>query len=643
MGGGKIMGRLVLPGQSVKKGYPTPKKQEQSENLPQYLARNIAKLPAQAYGMIRSGLGAGDIFKAANEENILPRLAQTAALGPLSALVPESVTQGIQDVYSYLQPKLLPTGEEARKELSFLPEYMTQSRPEDYPFEFVAQEAPLALLLGGGKQALTTGAGLARSAARSAGHLIGGTLGGELGGAIGGAFGAPKTGELLGGAAGMVGGGRLAEKGTQLLPSRQQPKIEAKERMKFHEEQLAKAKEFEKIKVPELADMEQWYRITEESLPQEKAAFQKQKSENLKKAQEQQAEGLKNIQGKIKSYDTTLKNLKESRTELYDKAAALENNARVDVKPAHQDLVRIYDEVAKGVDPTDAKSIRAIVKDLEKSFKRGEGEMPLKELKVYQKNINDQRYNKGTSANFRKYTSQIVNTLNDLIKKAGSEEHNKAWELAEKSHQQYKKLLNNRKEYMADAKQELQNIKTSGTQEIQNIKSSSFSPEREMFLKRELRDAKQQFDSAKKNYEAATKAIGKETYDDLLKSREAQEKVVTKFDKIVDLADRNGAAGLASAMGYYFGLGGPASALIGFGTKLAQKLGTEYKAFKDIAKNHPEIYADYAKIIKDTYRATNKDIPTLVTGINRIGKQLEEYRQSEKRPKTQRRRLVLPV
>ena len=181
---------------------PIASAESHEENWPEYIGRNIAKTPALAYELGRSGLGLGNLLE----------MALPAQPTPVSESDPNKA------IYDYLAnyqsgataglKSFLPSMEQANKEISqILPEYMTQHRPEDWPAEFALTELPLIAATGGLKSFPAFG----RSALQSLGILGGSQLGATAGEALGEQVGMPNLGRV----GGALGGGYLGGLGAR--------------------------------------------------------------------------------------------------------------------------------------------------------------------------------------------------------------------------------------------------------------------------------------------------------------------------------------------------------------------------------------------------------------------------------------------
>jgi len=199
------MGRVVsggMEGLSSTKAQPISQQPAQAveqseETWPQYIGRNVAKIPSMAYTAASTGLGLGD----------LEHLMRTELAGD-----PEEWPNYVLG---------FKTSEQARRESrQAFPEswkdYATQSRPGDRPAEFLATELPMIAATGG----FSSLPALGRSALQSAGILGGSEALGALGQEVGQTFGAPGTGRAIGSIAGGHAGGLAASKRLNILPTK---------------------------------------------------------------------------------------------------------------------------------------------------------------------------------------------------------------------------------------------------------------------------------------------------------------------------------------------------------------------------------------------------------------------------------------
>jgi hypothetical protein len=198
---------------------PQQIEEQAPESWGEYGLRNIAKMPALGYETIRSGLGIGNLLE------------------PLSRLIPDvNVSLPGMPVggstFQEARRGLLPTTAEAGKELSFLPKYMTESKPGDWPAEFALTELPFLAAGGAFKSLPKLGSGLAQSISMlGAGQA--GQLGGEL---VGEALGSEQLGGQIGGLLGGIAGQKALSYGVN-RPSRYLPeKVKTQQIKTIHNE-----------------------------------------------------------------------------------------------------------------------------------------------------------------------------------------------------------------------------------------------------------------------------------------------------------------------------------------------------------------------------------------------------------------------
>jgi len=658
------MARIISGG--LKSGSSRPYKKEESykEEYPQdeswgaYALRNIAKTPAMAYGIARSGLGAGNIADLVQRR--LPNL-------------PGNINeQGKKNLRNFLPTYQQAVEEEAKPaigKLSNNPEYYTESRPGDYPAEFLLTEAPFL-----GKAALKGGAALGKKALESAGLFAGANVGREVGGAAGEYLGDPELGEAIGG----YGGAYAGLKGARLATNRPSKTIEphvydaewetfeegkqerigalrAEEKafeknkqqqiQKYHKNEAAFEKDRQqrvsKIEKEHGAKHKELGRIAEVAitqLPRAKHEFEAQKQKDAKRAENE-----------IVEYDKNIKNIEKERKPLYNKAQKLEGNAVGDASHISTTIQQVEQNMTKGVSAGDQKLVRDLIAPLAGDAEQGT--LSLRDMKIYQKNLNAELYGHGASTNFKRLIGEVVDSLNKSIEETGSKQHTKAWQASEAKHKELVDLKKNRKEFIQAKKQEIGDIKQGKFPIEQEIHLEQQAQKAKHDIKLHQAETKKQIDAIKKekfnpetnlsdiekqklDNSKAIDAIGKETYDEMVKNKAEQEQITNTFDKLLnDMGN--------SKYGKYlpWGIGGLGSVLsaLGFGPwwggaiatgaiKTFQSLRNQWKTAQSAFKTHPDIYMDFVNLVKDIPKV---DYPHIAAQVALLGKKVEETEEDQ--------------
>jgi hypothetical protein len=616
------MGRITSGGlkgiksiQKLNNTEPVMSSSSTTESYTDYAKRNIAKVPAMAYELGRSGLGLGNLL------NFIGERSQQAGQGYLQQY-PQAIqqaSQGLSNLGQLARRTILPTGQEANREAqtlaSLLPgatperiRYATEHRPEDYPAEFALMELP-RIIASAGSGGIP---GAAKALGRSLGLFGGSEAGHVAGGALGELLGDRQVGELAGGLAGGHYGQKLANVAMNRPGKFFPEKVRQAEEGAFEQNKLQRLSEIEKEYTPKIREQEEAARKAYLELPKEKAGFEAAKKDQIN-----------SVKKDINDFRNKIKTLDQSRKPAYDMAAKLENNAKGNASGILNAIKEIEDDVRKGVAKADRKSIYDSLNDLEQSVNKGKGELSLREAKQFQKNFNDQIYNFGASNSFKRQMNKATAALNDFIKNTGSEEHNSFWQKGEQATRELKELKRNEKDFLR-GKQQI----------ISDLSKEKFSPEKEAILRRETKEATEGLKNLRNQKEATIDAIGKETYDKLLKSEESQNKLISSITKLVNSGlGKYGISGLATALGY-FTYGKKGALVAGLGTKLAHGLANEVRLTKDVFNKHPELYKQYAKEIS---KMGTKDLAASVLRINQLGQKVEQYSKSlpqeENKPK----------
>jgi hypothetical protein len=468
----------------------------------------------------------------------------------------------------------LPTTQQANEEISkVLPKYATEHRPEDYWTETALTELPLIAATGGLSSASAFGKSVLSSLGRLGGSEVGRIAGGRLGQVLGDREIGEAVGGIAGGAAGSLGTHALLNRPSKVLPS----KILEAEKSAFEAEKSAN-----------LAEKTKEYHRAAREVPIEKRKFETAKNNKIK-----------TVSKEITGYENKIKELEKSRKPLYDKATKLEGKSLGSANKLIDTANKISKDIKIGVAPEDRIAIGEHIKSLKKIIKKGE--LSLSDAKRLKINLNDQKYNYQKSPGFKHYTGELVEGLKEFISENGTPEHNAQWKKAEAAHIEFNNL-----------KKEKSNFVKEKHQEIRDIKQEKLSPEREHFLKIDAQNAKKQLEEVRKG-----------TYEKLLKSNNAQDKIL----KAIEGSNKGksfdyGKAGLGAFLGYVGGFGKIGTAIGGLAGKLFDTASNEYRIAQDVIKNHPEIFNEYKSLIKD---AVKNDAPKIAKSISEIGQKIEKY------------------
>lgn len=560
------------PSQSYEREEPSSipeESPEEQEGWGSYLVRNTAKAPFVLAKAARSGLGLGNV----------------AELAARKVDAPESVRGALKT--------LLPTYQQAGEEQEqYLPKYLTESKPGDYLPELAATEIPLAIATGGGSIARR----IALGAVGTAGALAGGTVGKYAGGEIGEALGDREIGEAVGSIAGGVGGGLGARR---LTPSQALgPKVEQAKKSAFDTDKAQRMASAEKEFGSKIQGLTQEERRSALALPKEKSKF-----ESVKKDQ------VNGVRQEINQYDSKIKALDNLRKPAYDAASKLEEGSRGSAAGLKNTIKDIESSIAEGVSPADRKSIMDNVGSLEDAIKNGE--LTLKQAKNFQKNFNDQIYNFGVSNSFKRQMNKMTSSLNDFIQENGSPEHNQNWMRGEQATRELKSLKRDRKDFVS-----LKN------QQIRDLSKEKFPAEQEFHLKEQSKAAKQDLKTVQEQREKVISALGKETYEGLLNSKSEQQKTADALERLASVASNFGIGGLGAVLSYFSGLGKTPSILLGLSSALGSTVAKEFRLAKEVLKNHPDIFKDYMKLVKN---AATMDASRAARQLDELGRRVEEY------------------
>lgn len=555
-------------------------KEQSQESWPAYGLRNLAKAPALAYATARSGLGLGNLAELIYRKD------------PLSS--EENKKQNLSRLRT-----TLPTFEQAREEIpDFVPQYFKETRPGDEYAEFAVSELPF-IAAGGGFKSL---ANLGRSAVNSLGILGGSLTGHAIGGELGELLGDREIGEALGGLSGGISGSALTH-GAFNRPSKTlSPQVLEAEKGAFNLQKANKIAQVENELGPQIAAKTSEYKKSLLDLPKEKSAFETAKKDRIN-----------TVKKEISSYNNKIKEVEKTRQPLYEKATKLESGAKGNAQRILNTINDITQDILNGVGLADRKKIYDNVNSLQRAITHNE--LSLSKAKTFQKNFNDQIYNFGESTAFKRQMNKLNSSINEFIAETGSPEHTQAWQQAENAHKELIALKEGKKEFV-DARKSI----------ISDLSKEKFPSEKELYYKQNQREIKKSLDLTDKEYKDFVKSIGKETYEDFVKSEKQQQALANALTgKVLGGVNKYGAYGLGSAL-YFMGFGAPSSVLGIIATKIGQLGLNEYRAVRNVFKNHPDIASGYVKLLKD---ATKGDAAKIINRANSLGNELQQQAEEQ--------------
>ncbi len=577
--GGRIMGKIISGGLRSA-AFDTANKTSTNQKPPKegpsdYIIRNIAKTPVLAYELARSGLGVGNIVEPLLREGGAPKWAQKAAR------------------------YILPTTQQANEEAQHVaPKFLTEHRPEDYWAELGLTELPF-LGKAVAKGAVKGAVGLAKYGAKALTRTAGSKIGSSVGKAVGKKVGFPETGAGLG----ALGGGVLTGLAlNKTLPSQALPqKVEQKQKNQFETNKSERLAEATQAAERELHLKKGELTKSIKELPKEKAQFQKLKDTAVKKVRED-----------IKHYDDAIKKSGEGRAADYDQSAKITGAAQGKSDNINTTINEVYSDLPKGIDAADKSAIQYNLDALK--AKTANGTLSVADAKEFQKNFNDQIYNYKASTPFKRQMNRVTKSLSDFIEQNSPEEANAAWKRGEQATREMKLLQRERKEFL-----KLKN------QQIKDINNEKFSPEKEVHHKETQRANKESLNQAEKYHSDTIKSIGKEKYEDFIKSTTDQSKAAKILEKIGNVASDWGLAGVAGAIGKAV-FGYKAGAVIGAGIKGYKITKNQYDIASQVMKEHPEIFKEYQQLIVDSAKLST---PEALRRVNDLGKKIEKYGAKE--------------
>jgi hypothetical protein len=413
---------------------------------------------------------------------------------------------------------------------------------------------------------------------------LAGATGTELGSSLGGALGG-ETGSAIGGALGSMGASALVNR-----PS-------AKTVDKYARDA------FEKDKAARIKDLVKTNDHAERSLLKESSKL----STAGKKLSEKTP--INKAQKELKAYDKKIKENYQQMKPLYEQAAKHEESGKFSASSINKEATKVNDNFAKGMSTTDMVQLEKIIRDIEtttqSTAKDPAGKLSIGDAKILKRNINNQIFDKNSSSVFRENAGKIVSSVNDFITKNNNTKHNKPWRKAEGLYKEAAKLKSGQKEFVSDQKQHIKELSRE-----QQIAESAH--------KSEVKQHQQVFKATEIEHRNAIKAIGKENYDKLLKDKTAQERLQSNIEKLAKGVNKFGGALFGTALGQVLPGGKIVTPIV---AQLIHSSYNEIKRVRQAFKDHPKLYRKTMQLIKD---ATRRSIPTLISKVNKLGKEIED-------------------
>lgn len=150
----------------------------------------------------------------------------------------------------------------------------------------------------------------------------------------------------------------------------------------------------------------------------------------------------------VKAYKENIKNLDLSRKPLYEKAKQLDRGVYGNAGSVQNTLKDISEDITKGLNPADKRLIKQNITSLQQDINKFGGKLSLRDAKKYQKNFNDQIFNRNSSLSYRRHMMQATQSLNEFIENTGSPEHNASWRGGEEATIQLKRLQKGEKDFI---------------------------------------------------------------------------------------------------------------------------------------------------------------------------------------------------
>jgi hypothetical protein len=279
------------------------------------------------------------------------------------------------------------------------------------------------------------------------------------------------------------------------------------------------------------------------------------------------------------------------------------------LKATHRVLNKPSDVIGHKVEPAQRakfeKNRTKKLAELEKEYGPKLKNMSEVELSAALQSAREQdAFNKAKTDQIKSYRDEIKaydNKIDTLKAKPSPETIN-----------EYHKLKEGRKDFIKER-----------NEKISEISKERFPLERKAILEHEYGKIKDALKSTNKEYSDAVKALGKDSYENLVKSKGSQEKMI---ENVIGAAIHGaGTTGLAGLLGMFADLKfgnltkGGISALL---TSFASKFHDEFKLARNVMKEHPELYKEYADVIKNADKWNNK---RMVLALNSLGKKIDDY------------------
>lgn len=479
--------------------------------------------------------------------------------------------------------------------------------------------------------------GLFKGASTSVGALAGATAGSAVGGEIGKQLGDQERGEAIGG----IGGGIAGSLGTHTLFNRPSstlnPKIYEKEVNNFKTDIRDQLNKLSEEYVPALKkgksdilnqklDLAKQEEIFNKTKQKSIVDIQKKYNSDLKKNITDRKKQLKDVSNQEEFREKKIKEYKEKSTPLYEKSFQIGEKISVPAKKLQDKLIKMERNLSKSLSPSEKRKLLGFIEDINKNVKP-DGSInvkPIIEVKqdvgetIYKKNSQGTRYKDTVlGKRLQKLRVELKDELKDIAK--DHPEFNEVFTPAEEYTQKAGDLLNyeNVDKFEAAQKEAIREINenfrhkntelgNSFRDAKQSINSEKFPAAKQIIATNEIQEAQKQLGATQKEFDQARKQLDNKTYEDVVKDKQSQNKLIQAFEEYKPLLDRFGWSTLGTGISLLFGGDVQGSLIKGFGAKILREAGRDAKAIVTTYNNHPELLADYNNILA---AAVKKDIP----------------------------------
>jgi hypothetical protein len=577
---------------------------QDDEGWGDYLKSAGARLPANIFKLAHTGGGLANIMHALSKE--APKLAEGlfSAASPaysglkyLSQYAPEKIKNYIPNVESITEFFAEP-GAQRHAEALF-PQIMTEQKPGDEYIDLMLAELAMSPLIGG-PRALTSLAGIGKTAARGLGHLAGGTLGGSAGKYLGEKAGMPETGKELGILAGTVGGGQLAERIPGALYERANLRrnIEKKgirEDISQYEKELSAQKDI-------VENTRREKRAARRKLAQEEGELLSAK-ESLISEEEARATKLENEVDKLRA-------LEEKE---YLAAEESMKGKRGHTQILSDYLTDAWDRIFKGgLDETEQSQLKHLLLDADRIMRSSENQISLEDARLIQKRINDKIYNKNVTESVKTELRIFSKALDEFIKEWGGDDLKKHWDKAKSSTKRRYDILN----------KELPAVEKSIKDTTKKVGREKISPERINDLKDIADTAKITYDEAVRINNNIEKKLSSSTEKLLKADKKPPAGTLDILSQILKKLDPKGAFMTAGFL-KYLDMSNPVNASISGLISVAPLALDEMSFISQAMKEHPDLTRNMSGLFDKMFKARPRDIPAIANQINQVAKKMD--------------------